>query len=212
VTVGGPSSVHQGRRTARSTAVIVLKPVGGGVQPGAGAGLVRRSVGDSTMTVDDDAGQARVKSSGGSTVSVELHHGRTAAAESTTMDMDVMSTSRASDDDWAAAFGACAAAPATSADPWSAIEHRHDTTSLTTTAVVDEKAQTEVDWSATAATGGSWWTADAAASGTTPTRMSDVFSASLSVFRHHQTTLQGATGVRDDTERLIDDATDRPIL
>jgi len=183
--------------------VIVLKQVGGVDQA---TGLVRHSAGGSTTTVDE-AGQSRVKSAScGSTASIE--HGKT--VESTTLDADLMSTSRGSDDDWAAlGLGACATA--TSADPWSAIVQRHDTTKAattltTTTALVDQKGQTEVDCGAASS---GWWPAEA--SGTTPTRMADVFS-SLNVFRHHQTALQGATGVQDDTERLIDDANDRPIL
>lgn len=64
--------------------------------------------------------------------------------ESTTLDMvDLMSTSRGSDDSWAAA--AAAATPA--GDPWSAIEHRHhDAATVTTMDVVDQKAQAEADW------------------------------------------------------------------
>lgn len=100
-----------------------------------------------------------------------------------------------------------------------AIEHHQNTTTvatLTTTAVVGELEgqHTEVDWSGTAPTSCSgssscWWQADA--SNTTSTRVADMFP-SLSVFRHHQTTLQGATGAPDDTERLIDEANDKSIL
>lgn len=89
----------------------------------AATNLARRSVdsvGDSTTTVDE-AGQSQVKStitSGESTVSVE--QGK--MADSATMDMDLMSTSRGSDEDWAT-FGFDTHAAVVSADPWTAIEH-----------------------------------------------------------------------------------------
>ena len=229
VTVAGTTSGLQGRRAARPAAVIVLKPVGGALDQSSAApgttSLTRRSVdsvGDSTTTVDE-AGQSQVKSalymtSSASTLSVE----RGKMADSTTLDMDVMSTSRGSDEDWAA-VGFPIHASDISTDPWSAIEHRHDpaqVTTLTTTAIVCEQAktdeqQTEIDWSATTATSHCssstcYWPAETS-TGTNSTRMSGMFP-SLSVFRHHPTTLQGATSVSGDTERLIDDMNDKSIL
>jgi len=216
VTVAGTSSGLQGhRRAARPAAVIVLKPVGGGVDHATAAiNMARRSVdsvGDSTTTVDE-VGQPQVNTSAaGSTASVE--HGK--------LDIDLMSTSRGSDEDWAA-LGLTTHASSISADPWSAIEHRQNTTKVvaeTTTAVVNEQGQTDAqqtdaDTSGTAATSqfgpsSFWWLEEG--SNSTSTRKSDMFP-SLSVFRHHQTTLQGATGVPDDTERLIDETNDKPIL
>jgi len=216
----------QGRRTARTAAVIVLKTVGGGGpdNPSGSAttttSLARRSVesvGDSTTTVDEPE-QYRVKSalysctSGGSTGSVE--HGK--MMESTTLDMDLMSTSRGSDEDWTVlGLGTRA-----SADPWSAITHRQTPAkviTLTTTAAVvgeqgqQDERQTDLDWSGTAGTpqpgsSGNWWAGEGDSG--TSTRMSEVFPP-LGAF---QTTLQDVTGVPGDTERLIDDANDRSIL
>lgn len=230
--MGGASSSHHNqtrRSAARAAAVIVLKPVGGGgVDHG---GLSRRSVvsvEDSSTTIDEVAGQgqcpprtALTNTSGGSTISVDCGK----MADSTTLDMDLMTTSRGSDEDWAAL---ALHAPAAAADPWSAIQHRHQNTAaattLTTTAVVDhhqgprdDQQLTQVDWSGAGATlksesSSCWWPSSEASGVTPPTRiMSDMFP-SLGVFRHHQTTLQAGTGVPDDRERLIDDASDRPIL
>ena len=232
VTVAGTTSAQQGRRAARPAAVIVLKPVNGGVQQHAATNMARRSVESvdySTTTVDEVPGQPQPRStlyntSGGSIGSIE--HGGGKLAESTALDIDLMSTSRGSDEDWAA-FGLGMQAAVSSADPWSAIEQRQNAakvaaTTLTTTAIVGQTddRQTDVDWSGTAAVGGTsqcgssscWWLQDTSgAAVTSSARMSDVFP-SLGVFRHHQTTPQGPAGVLEDTERLIDDANDKSIL
>jgi len=166
--------------------------------------LSRRSVvsaDDSTTTVDE-AGPCQAKSamyntSGGSMVSVKQ-------ADSTMLDIDLMSTSRGSDEDWAAL-----GLNTPFSDPWSAIEHRHGSTNvaiLTTTAIVSEETHHPgIDWSGTGATSqpapsSTWWTEDSSS-----TRVSDMFS-SVSAFRDQPSTLQEVAGVMDDTERLIDDS------
>jgi len=132
--------------------VIVLRPVNGGdvVPAHLGRCSVDSVIGDSTTTVDE-AGQSQAKSSaismyttsGGSTTSVE-QGGK--VAETTTLDFDLMSTSRArqpfpfpvridcahpkwgtwvgnvstsrgSDEDWAV-FSQVSTAAAASTDPW----------------------------------------------------------------------------------------------
>jgi len=215
----------QGRRAARPAAVIVLKPVtGGGRDHTAAASNISRhsviSAGDSTTTVDE-VDQSLVRSTG-STIS--MAHGQ--FVESTTLDIDLMSTSRGSDEDWTtfglASHSAAVSAPAdvSATDPWLAIKHHENAASstVTPTAIVGREhrqtddQQTLVNWTGIAATSNTgtatgWWQEETS----NATRMSDMFPA-LNVFRHPQTSLHGVTGVPDDTERLIDDANDRSIL
>jgi len=143
--------------------VIVLKTVGGGGSAGdaAAISLPRRSVesvGESTTTFDDVEQPSRIKStlystSGGSTLSVEQHQCK--LADATMLDMvDLMSTSRGSDEDWATLGGFHASV--TAADPWSAIIHRQDTAHVVTSAAVEhgqtDQRQSEADLSETAST------------------------------------------------------------